>query len=191
METLRKPFPDLLASICQLRHTAVHRNHLPASSTLDFIMDAELLAGLLQDVDCVGVLSTMRQRTQDTIEKLERERNLLVLKMAEIRKLFTKKRAELQRQESKLLEAVVRDSKSRTFFASADLEQTLDPPHPVQTRKEHTDDVAPAEQKLTVPNRVAEQVLEPEPEGGGVRLIEEFLMIKPLRLLPRLCTSSR
>jgi hypothetical protein len=185
IKSIKKPLPDLLSSICQLRHTAVHRVRLPASSILDFILDAEDLAGLLQDSECGDVLFTLRRRTQDTIATLERERRVLLLKIAEFKRLFAEKRKELLQQEKEILDAVVQDGESRMLFASVEVEKTLDAPCLIRPGKMWEDDVHPDKLDVTQSQSVGEPVLEPQPESVGVRLLEEVFMIKPLRLLPR------
>ncbi|CAG5156564.1 uncharacterized protein ALTATR162_LOCUS4361 [Alternaria atra] len=106
---IAKPLPTLLDSITQLRHDAVHRTRLSSNVLLQRMTDARLLARLLQDEECSKLMSTIRQKTQEAIERLVRNKQLLDCKLAEIKKEFAAKRTELERQEIVLLEATARE----------------------------------------------------------------------------------
>ncbi|KAF1833865.1 hypothetical protein BDW02DRAFT_648068 [Decorospora gaudefroyi] len=121
-----KPLSSLLDSIVQLRHNAVHRVRLSSGELLQHITDAGYLAQLLQDGGCSKLMSTIRQRTQDAIEKLVRNKQLLECKLADIKKEFAAKRAELERQELALMEAAVREHRKPVVSVSGSLYQLSD-----------------------------------------------------------------
>lgn len=135
-----KPLPDLLDSITQLRHAAVHRLRLTANRALQFIMDAESLAKLLLNDEFVYIISTIRRQTQSTIEELERNKDLLESRLAETKKQFAARRAELERQEREAMENTVKEDKEYTIFAGANLEQALNEPATVIQSRVSTED---------------------------------------------------
>ncbi|KAI4949222.1 hypothetical protein J4E91_005686 [Alternaria rosae] len=116
-----KLLPSLMESIIQLRHNAVHRVRLSSSELLQHLTDAALLAQLLHDDKCGKFLSNIRQRTQDAIEELLRNQQSLDGRLADIKKEFAAKRAELERQEATLLKVAVKEHKRPTVSVSGSL----------------------------------------------------------------------
>jgi hypothetical protein len=121
VKDITKPLPILMDSITQLRHNAVHRVQLSSSGLLQHLTDAGLLAQLLQDGECTKMVSTIRQKTQDAFEELVRNKQLLDGRLANIKKDFAAKRAELERQEAALLEAAVKEHKRPVISVSGSL----------------------------------------------------------------------
>ena len=99
-----------------------------ASAALQRITDAELFVKLLQNYEYIRVITTIRQQLQETVQELEQIRNLLKLKLAEIRVQFTGRKAKLYRQESATLEAAVTEDRERTIFITTNLSQSLNIP---------------------------------------------------------------
>jgi hypothetical protein len=126
VKALAKPLPILMESIIQLRHNAVHRVRLPSSGLLQHLTDAGLLAQLLQDGECTKMVSNIRQRTQDAIEELVRNKQLLDGRLADIKTDFAAKRAELERQEAALLEAAVKEHTKPVVSVSGSLDRLSD-----------------------------------------------------------------
>jgi hypothetical protein len=137
---LGKPLPELLNSIVQLRHAAVHRMPLTANRVLQFIVDAETLANLLQEEDFISQLSAIRRQTQGTIEELERYKDLLGTKLAEIKRQTAASIAELKRQELEAMENAVKEDKDYTLFAGTSLGQALNAPATVLHSPAFTED---------------------------------------------------
>ena len=121
-----KPLPILLDAIAQLRNDAVHRIRLSSSGILQHMTNAGLLSRLVQDEECSKLMSTIRTKTHDAIGKLVRNKQLLDDKMSKIKKDFAAKRAELERQETALLEAAVREHEEPKISVSGDLDQVSD-----------------------------------------------------------------
>ena len=121
MNDLDTPLPILLNPIIHLRHDAVHRNRLSSSILLQRMTEAGLVARLLQDDQCTKLISTVRMKTQDAIEGLVRNKQLLEEKVTKIREDFAAKRAELERQETALLEAAVREHEQPVVSVSGSL----------------------------------------------------------------------
>jgi len=121
MNDLDKPLPILLNSITQIRHDTVHRAHLSSSKILEHLTNAVLLARLLHDDVCAESMFIIRKMTRDAIEQMMCSKQLLDRKLADIKKEFAAKRAELERQESTLLEAAMREYKEPMTSVSGSL----------------------------------------------------------------------
>jgi hypothetical protein len=134
---LEMPLPDLLKSIAQVRHTAVHRLRITANRMLQFVIDAEALVKLLQDEHALTVVSRMRSHIQSTIGEMECNKDLLELQMANTRTNFAKKRAELEAQEREALNCTAKEDKEYTAFAGASFEQALATPGPTAEPASH------------------------------------------------------
>jgi len=140
-----KSTPDLLSSMIQLRHAAVHRMRLTANRVLQFIADGEALANLLHEESFVAQLSAMRRQTQNTIEELERHKDLLGTKLEEIKKQTAAKIAELKRQELEAVENTMKEDRDYVLFAGKSLAQALNTPttvvhSPIDTEDESCSD---------------------------------------------------
>jgi hypothetical protein len=137
---LGKPFPELLDSIIQLRHAAVHRIRLSANSAIQFIVDAESLAKLLGDDISINAISRLRRETQLTIEELKRNKDLLESRLAETRKYLAAKKAELERQELAAVANMLKEDREYLSFAGENLEHALDLPPTVILSKTATEE---------------------------------------------------
>lgn len=140
LEDLGKPLADVLNSITQLRHTAVHRVRVTSNRVVQFIVDAESFANLLQNDQYASMLSMIRRQTQEIIGELERNKDLLESRMAETRRQFAARRAELERQERKAMEDLEKEDKDYTIFAGATLEESLNAPSTVIHSHASTED---------------------------------------------------
>jgi hypothetical protein len=125
---LAKSLCNILNSIAQLRHTAVHRLRLTANRTLQFIVHSESLVKLLHDDAALDVISGIRRHVQFSIGEMERNKDLLELQMVNTKAHFAAKKAELDAQERQALEFTNKEDKEYTAFAGASLEQALDAP---------------------------------------------------------------
>lgn len=140
LEGLGKPLPELLDSITQLRHAAVHRIRLSANSVLQFVVDAGSLAMLLQDDVSINTISRLQRESQFTIEDLKRNKDLLESRLAETRKQLAARRAELERQELDAVENTLKEDREYIAFAGANLEQALNSPATVIHSQTATED---------------------------------------------------
>jgi hypothetical protein len=64
LETLPRGFDEILDSLTQLRHAAVHRLHVPLVRVLGFIMDAESISKLCEDDASSGKLNLLRRKLE-------------------------------------------------------------------------------------------------------------------------------
>ncbi|KAG9228717.1 hypothetical protein BJ875DRAFT_489597 [Amylocarpus encephaloides] len=122
---LRKPFPELLDSIAQLRHTAVHRVRVSANKTQQFITEAESLATLLHNYTCARMLSRLRREAQQVIDDLGRNKDLLESILKEKLQEIDARRRELDSLECNAVEDMLREDKEYQTLASATLEQAI------------------------------------------------------------------
>ncbi|KAL1792917.1 hypothetical protein ACET3X_009424 [Alternaria dauci] len=126
LQDVDKPLPNLLDSVTQLRHYTVHRVRLSSDEIIQHLTDALMLAQLLQDDNCSKFISTVRQRTQDAIEELVRNKAILDRRLDEIKTSFAEQRAELDRQEAASLEAAVREHVRPNISVSGSLDSSCD-----------------------------------------------------------------
>ena len=122
---LGKPFPELLDSIAQLRHTAVHRIRVSAIKVQQFIAEAESFAFILDNNTCVRMLSCLRQGSQQVIDDLGRSKDLLESLLKKKLQGIDAQRRELDRLEFKLVEDMLGEDKEYQTLASANLEQAI------------------------------------------------------------------
>jgi hypothetical protein len=148
LKNLGKAFPNLLDSITKLRHAAVHRIRLSANSAVQFIVDAESLARLLQDDVSIDAISRLRRETQITIEDLKRNKDLLESRLAETRKQLAARRAELERQELDAVDNMLKEDREYISFAGANLEHALNSPPTIIHSKAATEDELSSEADL-------------------------------------------
>lgn len=128
---LGKPLDQVLDSITQLRHTAVHRLRVSVARVEQFMVDSESLARLLQDDSCTRHLSRLRRETQLTVGELKRNKDLLESTLAETLKKIAAQRAELERLERIAVEDMVREDKEYQNLVSSNLQEVITSPETV------------------------------------------------------------
>lgn len=126
--TLNKSFGELLSSISQIRHTAVHRLKTTAGRVESFLTDAETLAALLCDESCARQLARLRRETHSVVEEFGRNKDLLEVRYMEKCKEIAARRAELDRIEMAAWEAMLEEDKQYQIFAGMSLEEMFDVP---------------------------------------------------------------
>lgn len=120
-----KPLEKLFRSVADIRHSAVHRIRVSAKGIEQFIVDAESLATLLGDPECVKSLTKLRRDTQLAIEELERNKHILSSKLAETLKRIAAQRTELYRLEEAAITEMVKEDGEYQVFAGMNLEQAI------------------------------------------------------------------
>lgn len=128
LAALGKSFPDLLSSIAQIRHTAVHRLRITAGRVELFLADAETLTALLADESCVRQLSHLRRETHSVLEEFGRSKDLLESQYKDKCKEIAARRAELDRIEHAAWDTMLEEDKQYQRFAGANLEEIIDIP---------------------------------------------------------------
>lgn len=129
---LRKPFPELLDSIAQLRHAVVHRVRVSAKKAYQFRTEAESLANILHNNTCARMLSRLPREAKQVIDELGRSKDLLESLRNEKLQEFVAQRRELDSLESKAVEDMLREDKEYQTLASASLEQAIGAPETIQ-----------------------------------------------------------
>ncbi|KAK5077834.1 hypothetical protein LTR64_003765 [Lithohypha guttulata] len=125
---LGKPFNDLLDTVAQIRHTAVHRLRISANRIGLYLQDAESLSRLLHDRGCLQSLSRLRRETHLAIEDLKGNKDLLESQLAVKMKDITARRAELDRLEGSVVADMMREDQEYAQLVGKSLLQTVNFP---------------------------------------------------------------
>lgn len=148
--TLGKPFGELLSSIAQIRHTAVHRLKITAGRVESFLVDAEMLAALLADDHCARQLSRLRRETHSVVEEFGRNKDLLEVRYMDKRREIAAKRAELDRIENEAWATMLEEDRQYQCFAGANLEEVIDVPETALHSRANSDADATSEEDTSV-----------------------------------------
>jgi hypothetical protein len=98
--SLGTSFGGLLSSIANIRHTAVHRGRVTAKLLERFLLDAEILVKLLKgDDQALSTISRLRRKAQFSIGEIERNKDLLAIRLDATKKEFAFRREALDRAE--------------------------------------------------------------------------------------------
>lgn len=120
-----KPLDKLFRSVADIRHSAVHRIRVSARGLEQFILDAESLATLLGDGDCLVSLRRLRRDTQMAVEELERNKHVLASQLGETMKRIAAQRAELDRLEAAAVAGMMKEDGEYQLFAGMNLETAM------------------------------------------------------------------
>jgi len=133
---LGKPFSELLSSIAQIRHTAVHRLHSSANIILRFLRDAESLAYLLSDPFPAQRICSLRRETQQLIEELGRHKDLLETVLRDKLQEIDRRRRELDKLEQDAVEEMLKADREYQTFVSLNFGETMSTPATVRHRSQ-------------------------------------------------------
>ncbi|KAI0912220.1 hypothetical protein F4823DRAFT_582210 [Ustulina deusta] len=97
---IAQPHDQLLRSLADLRHTAVHRVRINARSLELFLLNAEKFTALLGDATRREMLAKLRLNAREVIGKLECNKRVLGLRRAELDRVRAMGIAGLEREES-------------------------------------------------------------------------------------------
>ncbi|EXM24360.1 hypothetical protein FOTG_08377 [Fusarium oxysporum f. sp. vasinfectum 25433] len=120
-----KALKELLRSIAQIRHTAVHRLRTNSRGLEQFLADAEDLARILGDNIYTQVISQMRLDAQSTLRELAQNKQFIQLQLEEAQEEIAKQRAELDQKEQENLRRMEREDKRYRAMAGQRLQQAL------------------------------------------------------------------
>ncbi|EMT72358.1 hypothetical protein FOC4_g10001808 [Fusarium odoratissimum] len=120
-----KALKELLRSIAQIRHTAVHRLRTNSRGLEQFLADAEDLARILGDNIYTQVISQMRLDAKSTLRELAQNKQFIQLQLEEGREEIAKQRAELDQKEQENLRRMEREDKRYRAIAGKRLQQAL------------------------------------------------------------------
>ncbi|EWY97480.1 hypothetical protein FOYG_02316 [Fusarium oxysporum NRRL 32931] len=120
-----KALKELLRSIAQIRHTAVHRLRTNSRGLEQFLADAEDLARILGDNIYTQVISQMRIDAQSTLTELAQNKQFIQLQLEMAQEEIAKQRAELDQKEQENLRRTEREDKRYRAMAGQRLQQAL------------------------------------------------------------------
>lgn len=120
-----KALKELLRSIAQIRHTAVHRLRTNSRGLEQFLADAEDLARILGDNIYTQVISQMRIDAQSTLTELAQNKQFIQLQLEKAQEEIAKQRAELDQKEQENLRRMEREDKRYRAMAGQRLQQAL------------------------------------------------------------------
>jgi hypothetical protein len=103
----------------------VHRIRVTARGIEQFILDAESLITLLGDTVHQSSLTKLRRDTQLAIEKLERNKHILTLKLEEALKRIAAQRADLDCLEEAAINEMVKEDGEYQAFTDTNLEHAI------------------------------------------------------------------
>ncbi|KAG4260859.1 hypothetical protein FPRO04_04483 [Fusarium proliferatum] len=104
-----KSLKELLHSIAQIRHTAVHRLRTSSAGLQRFLDDAEDLTRALGDNLYIQAIAKLNLETQSTLAELTQNKQSIQLRLEEARKEIAKQRAELDQKEQDNLRLMERE----------------------------------------------------------------------------------
>lgn len=117
-----RPLPEILNSLSQLRHTAVHRIRVTANRIYQFVCDAENLSMILADCECSKHLANLRRGLESTIDDINRNKDILESSYVEMLKHLAEERAKLLRQEKAAHEHLLSEDKKYQARVTTTLE---------------------------------------------------------------------
>nr|POE72451.1 hypothetical protein CFP56_12324 [Quercus suber] len=120
-----KSFEDLLDSIAQLRHTAVHRLRVSATRLEQFMYDGESLCKLLHDAPSTTTMTRLRRTTSLAVDDLKRSKDLLETRIAATIQDFATRRAQLAQLEQLTLAQLLAEDRDCQDVAGRSLEEAL------------------------------------------------------------------
>lgn len=122
----RKPLEELLQSIANIRHTAVHRLRTNSVRLEQFLIDAEDLVGALGNPVYANVISQLRLHTESTIAELTQNKQLLQSQLETTRVVIAKQRAEIDQKEQEAINHVRGEDEKYQVLAGERLEKALE-----------------------------------------------------------------
>lgn len=125
-DSTRKPLKELLHSIANIRHTAVHRLHTNSIGLERFLADAEDLAGALGNTVYANAISQLRSNAESALAELRQNKQFLQLRLEKTRAVIAKQRAELDRREQEAMDRVREEDEKYGMLAGERLEKALE-----------------------------------------------------------------
>ena len=131
VRSLGKTLADLLSTIAQLRHTAVHRLRITTARLEELMVDAEALAQLLCNDSRPQMLSRFRRELQLIPGELKCNKDLLESQLNSKLKYIADQRAELDRLQRMAVEEMLDQDKEYQILAAANLDYAIQSPQTV------------------------------------------------------------
>ncbi|KFH44854.1 hypothetical protein ACRE_043130 [Hapsidospora chrysogenum ATCC 11550] len=116
---------DILRSVTNIRHTAVHRLRVSAKAIEQFLLDAETLSTLFGIKVHIDEISRLRRSFQASIEELERNKHFLQSRLDEALQKIADQRAELQRMEEIAVSNMIKEDHEYQVIAGKAIEDSI------------------------------------------------------------------
>ncbi|EXK78110.1 hypothetical protein FOQG_17198 [Fusarium oxysporum f. sp. raphani 54005] len=125
-ENTRKTLKELLYSIANIRHTAVHRLRTSSVGLEMFIADAEDLVEVLGDTAYSKSISQLRTNMNSAITELTQNKQFLQLQLEQTRAAIERQRAELDRREQEAIDYAREEDRKYQILAGEKVQQALE-----------------------------------------------------------------
>jgi hypothetical protein len=123
--TSSRPLKEVLSSIAQIRHHAVHRIPVTAKELERFMVDGETLVQLFEDDTAIPVMSRARIEVHKAATELENKKNMLEARLNRVLQDIAEKRAELDRLEAEAIADMQLKDKEYQLFAGNHLHENI------------------------------------------------------------------
>ncbi|EYE98319.1 uncharacterized protein EURHEDRAFT_399626 [Aspergillus ruber CBS 135680] len=118
-------FDTLLSTICQIRHTAVHRQPITATSVSLLVLEAKRLAEALQDPLRTSQLEDLHFDIQNKIQEMELNKNALEANHAHELRALQLQREELDQKEEQLRAKIINSDKENKTLTGLLVKESL------------------------------------------------------------------
>ncbi|KAK2470480.1 hypothetical protein H9L39_18097 [Fusarium oxysporum f. sp. albedinis] len=125
-ENTRKTLKELLYSIANIRHTAVHRLRTSSVGLEMFIADAEDLVEVLGDTAYSKSISQLRTNMNSAITELTQNKQFLQLQLEQTRAAIERQRAELDRREQEAIDYAREEDRKYQILAGEKVQKALE-----------------------------------------------------------------
>ncbi|KAF5989280.1 hypothetical protein FBULB1_1092 [Fusarium bulbicola] len=122
----RKASKELLLSIANIRHTAVHRLRTSSVGLEQFIADAEDLVDLLGDTAYSKSISQLRANVNSAITELTQNKQFLQLQLEHTQVAIEQQRAELDRREQEAINNAREEDRKYQAVAGKRVQKALE-----------------------------------------------------------------
>jgi hypothetical protein len=122
----RKALKELLLSIANIRHTAVHRLRTSSVGLEQFIADAEDLVDLLGDTTYSKSISQLRANVNSAITELTQNKQFLQLQLEHTQAAIEQQRAELDRREQEAISDAREEDRKYQILAGERVQKALE-----------------------------------------------------------------
>lgn len=120
-----KPLKEVLSSVAQIRHHAVHRIPVTAKELERFMIDGETLVQLFEDNTATHVMSRARSEVHAAAAELENKKNMLEARLNRVLQDIDEKRAKLDHAEAEAIADMQQKDKEYQLFAGTHLQENI------------------------------------------------------------------
>lgn len=120
-----RPLKEVLSSVAQIRHHAVHRIPVTAKELERFMVDGETLVQLFEDRAATHVMSRARSEVHAAAAELENKKNMLEARLNRVLQDIDEKRAKLDRAEAEAIADMQQKDKEYQLLAGTHLQENI------------------------------------------------------------------